>query len=110
MFIFGKNVEEVGEERKKMSEGFRDFVGGRLNRVYETIKSGHFGGSTDAFKNLIDMLLGGGDHYLVCHDFYSYLDAQERVDLVYRDQDKWNKMAIEGVAKSGKFSSDRTIQ
>ena len=54
-------------------------------------------------------MIDGRDHYLVSHDFYSYMDAQERVDTTYKDQVQWNKMAIEGVAKSGKFSSDRTI-
>lgn len=93
-----------------MSEGFRDYVGKRLKRVYDTVKSGIFGGNTQAFKGIIDQLQNGGDHYLVSHDFYSYLEAQERVDTTYRDQEKWNKMAIEGIAKSGKFSSDRTIR
>jgi starch phosphorylase len=45
----------------------------------------------------------------VCFDFYSYIDAQNKVDETYRDYNKWTKMAIEGLAKSGKFSSDRTI-
>lgn len=38
------------------------------------------------------------------------MDAQERVDATYRDYSKWTQMAIEGVAYSGFFSSDRTIQ
>lgn len=109
MFIFGKNLEEVEEARQKMAAGARDYVGSRLKRVFETIKSGKFGGSTQAFINLISALEGGQDHYLHCHDFYSYMDAQQRVDDTYRDQNKWNQMAIIGVAKSGKFSSDRTI-
>jgi glycogen phosphorylase len=110
MFIFGKNVPEVTQARKEMyEEGRRDYVGSRLGRVYETIKCGTFGGNTQAFINLIDSLINGGDHYLVSHDFYSYLEAQAKVDLTYRDQKKWNEMAILGVAKSGFFSSDRTI-
>ena len=109
MFIFGKNVQEVGVAKKLMYEGDRDYVGSRLGRVYETIKCGNFGGNTQAFVNLIDTLINGGDNYLVSHDFYSYLEAQDRVDLAYRDQDQWCRMAIEGIAKSGKFSSDRTI-
>lgn len=73
MFIFGKNVAEVGEARKAMYEGNRDYVGSRLSRVYETIKSGTFGGNTQAFINLIDNLINGNDFYLVSHDFYSYI-------------------------------------
>lgn len=110
MFVFGKNVAEVDQARKEMYGGKRDYIGQRLKRVFETIKSGRFGGNTQAFINLIGALEGGHDHYLVCHDFYSYLEVQERVDATYRDPAKWNKMAIIGVAKSGKFSSDRTIK
>ncbi len=65
----------------------------------------------DSCMNVVlDSLENGGDHYIVCEDFYQYLDAQARVDETYKDPKRWNKMAIEGVAYSGKFSSDRTIQ
>lgn len=109
MFIFGKNVAEVGVAKKLMYEGDRSYVGSRLSRVFETIKCGTFGGNTGAFVHLIDSLINGGDNYLVSHDFYSYMEAQEKVDVAYRDQNLWCRMAIEGIAKSGKFSSDRTI-
>lgn len=93
-----------------MKNGFRDYVGSRLGRVFDTIRSGMFGGhSTEAFTKLINKLCNGEDAYLVCHDFYSYLAAQDKVDLTYRDQKLWNRMAILNVARSGKFSSDRTI-
>ena len=75
MFIFGKNVQEVREAQRKMHEGDRSYVGSRLNRVYETIKCGTFGGDTQAFIDMIDSLIHGGDNYLVSHDFYSYLEA-----------------------------------
>jgi glycogen phosphorylase len=110
MFIFGMDVQKVAEEKAKMYGGFRDYVGSRLGRIFEVIKSGRFGGDTIAFQNLINNLTNGQDQYLVCHDFYSYMEANDRVDAAYRDQAKWNKMAIECVARSGKFSSDRTIQ
>jgi len=75
MFIFGKNVEQVNEEKRKMAEGFRDYVGKRLGRVFDQIKSGKFGGDTTAFTNLINALTNGHDQYLVCHDFYDYMAA-----------------------------------
>lgn len=109
MFIFGKNVHEVDVARNEMYSGKRDYIGSRLARVFEVIKSGRFGGSSAAFRELIGNLENGKDHYLVCHDFYSYLEVQELVDAAYRDQRSWNRMAIIGVARSSKFSSDRTI-
>jgi starch phosphorylase len=86
MFIFGMDVAGVAQARHEMYEqGRRDYVGSRLQRVYETIKSGNFGGNTQSFINLIDNLINGNDFYLVSQDFYSYVEAQERVDTTYRD-------------------------
>ncbi|PKM37128.1 MAG: hypothetical protein CVV06_07425, partial [Gammaproteobacteria bacterium HGW-Gammaproteobacteria-10] len=31
------------------------------------------------------------------------------IDTVYRDRTRWNKMSVLNTARSGKFSSDRTI-
>ena len=42
-------------------------------------------------------------------DLTSYVQAQERVDALYRDPNAWAQKAILNVASSGKFSSDRTI-
>jgi starch phosphorylase len=42
-------------------------------------------------------------------DFRSYIDAQQRVEDAYRDQDHWTKMSIINCANSGQFSTDRTI-
>lgn len=96
-------------KHKMFAEGDRSYVGKELGRVYETIKSGTFGGNTQAFINLIDSLVNGGDNYLVCHDFDSYMVAQDCVDTAYRNPTTWCRMAIQGIARSGKFSSDRTI-
>ena len=74
MFDFGKNVEEVDVARNEMYDGKRDYIGKRLARVFEVIKSGRFSGSTVAFRELIGLLEGGKDHYLVCHDFYFFTE------------------------------------
>ena len=108
MFIFGERVEGVNRIRREIWEGKRGYVGGRLKRVFDTIKSGFFG-DTGIIHPILDHLGDGGDHYITCFDFYSYIDAQNVVDQTYRDYKKWTKMAILGIAKSGKFSSDRTI-
>lgn len=51
----------------------------------------------------------GNDWFLLANDFASYLDAQEEVDKLWKDQTEWTRRSILYTASSGKFSSDRTI-
>ena len=66
--------------------------------------------SNRAFGPLYDSLLPGKDHYMVLADFRAYCDAQEKADIRYRDRAGWAKSAIVNTARTGKFSSDRTIR
>ncbi len=50
------------------------------------------------------------DRFMALADFRSYMDAQARVETAYADQDAWSRSAILNVARSGFFSSDRSIQ
>jgi starch phosphorylase len=42
-------------------------------------------------------------------DLRSFIEAQSRVESAYRDPDAWTQKAILNIARTGKFSSDRTI-
>jgi starch phosphorylase len=42
-------------------------------------------------------------------DLKSYVETQQMVSAVYKDRHERAKKAIHNVARSGKFSSDRTI-
>ena len=81
-----------------------------LKAVIDLIADGFFSrGDTDLFRPLIDNLLRH-DPYLVLADFAAYRDAQAQVDAAYADTPRWSRMAILNSARSGLFSSDRTIR
>jgi starch phosphorylase len=42
-------------------------------------------------------------------DFEDYATCQQRVSSAFADAKKWHTMAVRNIAKSGRFSSDRTI-
>ena len=61
------------------------------------------------FRPLVDSLLGH-DEYMLFADFADYMRAQGEVDKAWQDEEKWTRMSILNVARSGKFSSDRSIR
>ncbi|MDD6142557.1 MAG: glycogen/starch/alpha-glucan phosphorylase [bacterium] len=68
-----------------------------------------------AMQDLYHTLLVGdwgsmADTYFVLKDFGSYTMANRRMMEDYQNRDKWLKMAVINTAKSGYFSSDRTIR
>jgi starch phosphorylase len=81
-----------------------------LRAVVDLVRDGFFSrGDTELFRPLMDGLLRW-DPYLVLVDFQAYADCQRRVDAAYTDAEQWAVMSILNVARSGKFSSDRTIR
>lgn len=50
------------------------------------------------------------DYFLVASDFDAYHAAQGAVSDAYGDRNRWLRMAAMNVARSGFFSSDRTIR
>jgi len=68
-----------------------------------------------ALQELYNSLLLGehgamADSYFVLKDFGSYSMANRRMMDDYQNRDKWLKMAVTNTAKSGYFSSDRTVK
>ena len=54
--------------------------------------------------------LVGKDYFMTFPDFQSYIAAKERAIADYGDRTAWAKKMLVNIAKSGFFSSDRTIQ
>ena len=62
------------------------------------------------FEQVISSILNW-DEYLVLADYRSYIDCHDRaVGPAWADQDRWTQMSILNTARSGFFSSDRTVR
>ncbi len=111
IFIFGQLAHEVAARRAAGYQPWRFYESdARLRSALDAIGNGAFSpGEPQRFRDLIDSLLGGGDHYQLLADYDAYVAAQARVDALYRQPDAWVGMAIANVAGMGTFSSDRTI-
>jgi starch phosphorylase len=110
-FLFGHSTDEVAEVWRR---GYRPMAAAErddeLAEVLELIRSGFFSrGDTELFRPFLDNLVYH-DPYLVLADFSSYRDCQQQVSMAWTDQDAWARMSILNSARSGLFSSDRTIR
>ena len=110
-FLFGRTTEEV---QTLLREGYRPYEfyqrDPMLHDVINLLRSGFFSrGDTEMFRPLVDNLLGV-DPYLALADFAAYRAAQDRVNLAFGDASQWTRMSILNAARSGLFSSDRSIK
>jgi starch phosphorylase len=110
-FLFGLTAAEV--ERAK-ADGYRPSShyesNAELREVIDLLDRGVFsGGDREVFRPLIESLLTRDD-YMLFADYQSYVDCQQRVSDAYRDQANWTRMSILNTARTGRFSSDRSIR
>ena len=112
IFIFGKTVEGIEELRREGYDPYGVYESDEeLKAVVDWLSSNTFTrGESGVFSDLFHSLLDWGDPYFVLADYRAYVEAHEKADAVYADADQWSAMAIRNVARSGKFSSDRTIR
>jgi starch phosphorylase len=109
-FLFGQTTDEVAATKRA---GYKPSAyvnkSAELRQVIDRIASGFFSPEEpDLYRDMVNNLLTH-DPYLVCADFDAYIACQDRAATCYLDQEQWSRMAIVNIAKSGKFSSDRTI-
>ena len=111
--IFGLRTEEVDALRASGNYWAYDLLKkdpNRLGRIVNQLKDGTFARLSSNFDSIYDELMVGNDHDLVLKDFYSYVDAWEELTQAYGDRARWNRAAVHNTARSGYFSSDRTIR
>ena len=114
--VGGENFFLFGHDEKGIAElwqnGYnpQNHMSPELWETINLIKGGHFSqGDKEQFEPLISNLLNH-DPFCVMADFSDYCDAQDRVSSAWKDRDRWNRMSLINTARSGFFSSDRSIR
>ncbi|HZE92938.1 MAG TPA: glycogen/starch/alpha-glucan family phosphorylase, partial [Rhizobacter sp.] len=112
IFIFGLKTPEVVALKAAGHQPMRHYDNNpTLKAVLDAIYTGVFSpDEKERYRTLVDALLWHGDHYLLLADYDAYVQAQQRVDTLYRDSSAWAARAIANVAGMGVFSADRTIR
>jgi starch phosphorylase len=109
-FLFGLTADDVAALKQHgYSPATYHLSDAELTAALDAITSGAFsGGDRDAVEPVMTELLKR-DAYLVLADYRSYVDCQDGVGPAWADQERWTRMSILNTARSGFFSSDRTV-
>jgi starch phosphorylase len=110
-FLFGMTEEEV---TAKQAAGYvpaqyyeTDPV---LRRALDAISHGDYTqGQSFTYGHVVDSLLAH-DPYMVLADFAAYIGVQDEVEKAWNDPALWGRMVVHNIARSGYFSSDRSMR
>lgn len=117
IFIFGASATEISNMKK-----YRSYRPGEIfeknaevRKAVDRLVDGTLSSvSRQQFSDLYQSLLfgdrDGADRYFVLYDLPGYIEKFEEAVRLYKNEpDEWCRKAIVNTAKSGIFSSDRTI-
>ena len=113
IYTFGLSPEEVKWYQERGNYNPREVYNSDpvLRRVMDALASDRFCPDEHGlFRWIVDEILDRGDRYFHMADLPSYLEASRRADADYQRQETWASKAILNVARTGYFSSDRTIR
>ena len=109
-FMFGLTTEQVIGNRGWYKSQWHYENEAETRSALDLIFNNHFSPDEPGiFEPIRDTLLTKGDYYMHLADLTAYVETQQKVATLYGDKPAWARKAIHNVARSGKFSSDRTI-
>lgn len=111
IFIFGLDAKEVTQLQKEATYKPYDLYlnDPKIKRVIDQLTNGFFTNVPqnefeEIRRNLLDK-----DQYYILKDFDAYVKAQQKANKAYQDRTAWLKKSMINTAKSGFFSTDRTM-
>lgn len=117
-FIFGLKADEIHRMNAENSYNPKKYLEANpeLQKAVNALIDGTYTVPGDqTFREIYDSLVNGvegqrPDMYYVLADFTEYQKTHEKILMEYYDKYAWSKKCILNIARSGKFSSDRTVE
>ena len=110
--IFGMDKDEVYDHYARHDYYSRGVYERNpvVRRVVDSFVDGTIPNVRNEGSEIYEALITHNDEYFLLEDFTSYVAAQEKIDQLYRDKEKWARMSLVNIATSDKFTSDDTIE
>lgn len=110
--IFGMDKDEVYDHYARHDYYSRGVYESNpvVRRVVDSFVNGTIPNVRNEGSEIYEALITHNDEYFLLEDFTSYVAAQEKIDQLYRDKEKWARMSLVNIATSDKFTSDDTIE
>lgn len=110
--IFGLRVEELEEIKRHNSYDVWSIYNSNPNlaRVVDSLHDCTWSNNPNEFQLIFNDLMLHRDEFFVLADFDAYAQAHREVSAWYQNRPAWARAMLINIAKSGYFSSDRTIR
>jgi starch phosphorylase len=111
IILFGLKASQVLNYNKYGGYSALDLYNSNryIKRVVDDLINGFIPNMGNEGRKIYDSLITYNDEYFVLRDFENYIEAQYKVNELYKQKEKWNSVSLVNIANSGMFSSDRTI-
>lgn len=111
IFIFGLKAEEVLHYVHQGGyKAWDEYLQNPdLKRILDQLVCGYFQEVGGEFITIHDSLLHYNDEFFVLKDFCSYYETYQKMLNLYIRKKEWSRSTLVNIARSGCFSSDRTV-
>lgn len=109
--IFGMDKDDVYRHYERHDYYSRSIYENNtiIRRVVNSFINGTIPNIQGEGTEIYESLIMYNDEYFLLEDFTAYVEVQEKIDQLYRNQDQWMRMSLINIANSDKFTSDDTI-
>lgn len=105
IIIFGMKTPEVNALKPNYNPRTYYENNAEIHKVIDFINKGING---KAFPDVSASIIYH-DPYMVLADFADYRKAQQKIDELWKDREKWNRMSLMNISGAGRFAADRAI-